>query len=150
MEEENKNIELPKMKDEPSPENNLISKDVMAENEFQKENDDSPEEKEDFQKEIIEFKEKTQKKNIVYNIVIGLLFITIFVWLGMWIYEYQNVSNGNDPKFCLKRDTISHDDGTVEVCTGLGYKVINYKRETYKAIEIGPFWIKERQNFGEK
>ena len=29
---------------------------------------------------------------------------------------------------------------------GLGYKVYNYKRESYRAIEFGPFWSKDRSN----
>ena len=29
-------------------------------------------------------------------------------------------------------------------CTGLGYKIYHYERDSYKGIEYGPFWSKDR------
>ena len=43
--------------------------------------------------------------------------------------------------FCIKKDTNKYTDGEVDICTGLGYKVINYKRDSYKGTEFGMFFF---------
>ena len=141
MKEENNNIELPKTKEEV-----MDSIELPKTKEEIKEENNNIINEENYEIKIEKQKEKNSKKNMFYNICYAFVFICLFVWLGIWFYEYQNVSKGNEPKFCLTRETINHDDGKVEICSGIGYRVINYQRESYKAIEMGPFWIKERDN----
>ena len=64
--------------------------------------------------------------------------------------DYIKVHNEEEPKFCWNEKTTTYDDGIVVQCSGLGYKVINYKRASFRAIEFGPFWIKDRTAENEK
>ncbi len=162
---ENKDLELPKVKEEADSEN-IIREDMISLNELdnnesekQVEEDEKQEdnrekvleeEKNEQEEKIENLKEDNKKKNRFYNICYIIVFGLLFIWLGIWFTEYKNITDGNDPKFCLKTDVVEYDDGTVDICTGIGYKVINYKRESYKALEIGPFWIKERSNILKK
>ena len=60
------------------------------------------------------------------------------------IFDFYKVSQEEDPVFCISKETITYDDGTVDLCTGLGYKVYNYNRASITGYEFGPFWIEER------
>jgi len=72
----------------------------------------------------------------------------------MCLVDFANVQKLNNPYFCWGGKTVTYteDDetfseygtGTVNYCYGLGYKVINYDRSNYNAIEFGPFWSKNR------
>ena len=65
--------------------------------------------------------------------------------MALVLVDYFKVRNEQEPIFCwFNNHTTTYENGTVKECTGLGYKVINYNREDYKAIEFGPFWIKDR------
>ena len=48
--------------------------------------------------------------------------------------------------FCIKKGTTKYDDGEVKWCLGAGYKIYDYNRTSFKAIEFGPFWSKDRSN----
>ncbi len=85
-----------------------------------------------------------KKKRIFIKILDIILWIVLIAWMAVVIVDYNHVRNEEKPKFCLKEETIQYEDGTVESCTGLGYKVFEYKRDSYTAIEFGPFWIKDR------
>jgi len=99
-------------------------------------------------------KPKKKKKEVVYvekkpslfsRILNVILWILLFVWVAIVVIDFFQVRNENKPKFCwFNEKTTQYENGTVEECTGLGYKVINYNREDFKAIEFGPFWIKDR------
>lgn len=79
---------------------------------------------------------------IVINALLWIIFLGV---IGVITFDTYRVYSNKSPKFCLlKKKTTSYEDGTVEECLGLGYKVINYKRESLNAVEIGPFWIKSR------
>lgn len=88
-------------------------------------------------------KEKSSK-NIVSKIVNIVLWIVLICWMIVVFYDYIKVKNEESPKFCLGNKTTTYDDGDVTTCSGLGYKVITYNRTSFKAIEFGPFWIKDR------
>lgn len=77
----------------------------------------------------------------IINIVITIL---VLAWVGMVAYDYFNVTNEKDPMFCLKKEDVQRGDGTVNICTGPGYKVYkpNYTGAKYKAA-FQPFWMKE-------
>lgn len=102
----------------------------------------TPEEKEEKIKVIYKEKEKSLFSKIL-NIV---LWIILIVWMAICLFDFYKVSTEKDPVFCLKKETTSYDDGTVDSCLGLGYKVYKYNRTNYSAIEFGPFWSKDRSN----
>ena len=58
--------------------------------------------------------------------------------------DFIRVHNEKKPMFCWNEKVTEYDNGKVTQCIGLGYKVINYDRSDFKAIEFGPFWIKDR------
>lgn len=102
------------------------------------------EEKKVVQTGKVEEKEKRSVKEIVSKVVNILLWIVLFAWMAIVLVDYFHVRNEEKPQFCLKNQTTNYEDGTVTTCTGLGYKVIDYKRPELTAIEFGPFWIKDR------
>lgn len=84
------------------------------------------------------------KKSVVSKIVNIVLWVVLLGWMGICLVDFYNVHQEKDPKFCISRETIKYDDGTVESCLGLGYKVYHYNRESFYGIEFGPFWSKDR------
>ena len=88
--------------------------------------------------------EKNDRKNIIIKILDITLWIVLIGWMAICLYDFYNVKNEKDPKFCIKEEIIQYEDGTVESCLGPGYKVYNYKRDSFNAIEFGPFWAKDR------
>ena len=92
-----------------------------------------------------EFVDKKEKKtNIIIRIFNVILTIVVFGIVGMAVIDFINVNQEKEPMFCVKKEVITHEDGTVDVCTGIGYKVYQYKRESIKGSEFGPFWIEEK------
>lgn len=85
-----------------------------------------------------------KKKNTIIKILDIVLWVILIGWMVIVFMDYYRVTNEKEPKFCIKEETIQYEDGTVESCTGLGYKVYEYKRDSFKAIEFGPFWAKDR------
>ena len=90
--------------------------------------------------------EKKDKKNIFIKILDILLWIILIGWMAIVFMDYYRVTNEKEPKFCIKEETIQYEDGTVESCTGLGYIVYEYNRDSFDAIEFGPFWAKDRSD----
>ncbi|MCI8394542.1 MAG: hypothetical protein HFH86_03565 [Bacilli bacterium] len=106
------------------------------------------------------------KKNVMLALKI-LLLIFIVAWIGIVIFDYFNARNEKDLSFCLKEEVHVYDKEGNRInvykmenfeklsneekenmlytyeCLGLGYKFYRYRRE-FKAIEFGPFFIKER------
>jgi hypothetical protein len=72
-----------------------------------------------------------------------VVFWTLFAILAfVWIYDYIQVSNDKEPKFCIKNVTHTFDDGTVDECDGLGYKVYQYHRSGLNIkTQFSPFFI---------
>ena len=62
----------------------------------------------------------------------------------MVIIDYFNAKREKEIIFCIKKETINYKDGYTNICTGLGYKVIDYNRESINAIVFGPFYINEK------
>ena len=88
-----------------------------------------------------------EKENKVFIKVVNIvLWIVLFVWMGMCLYDFYTVKAEKKPVFCIKEETIQYEDGTVISCLGPGYKVYRYKRDSYKGIEFGPIWAKDRSN----
>ena len=93
-----------------------------------------------------EEKKEKEGKSLFSKIMNIVLWILLLGWMGICLFDFYNVTNEKEPKFCIKKETTEYEDGTVDSCLGLGYKVYNYNRDSYTAIEFGPFWAKDRSN----
>ncbi len=91
--------------------------------------------------------EKTVKKEesnlkgilkLIFNIIFWVAIIGLAV---LWIVELILVRSDKEPLFCISEEVHQYDDGIVEECNGLGYKVINYKRDSLTARQFGPFFM---------
>lgn len=85
-------------------------------------------------------------KKILSMIFKILIILAIIAWVAIIFVDYFKVTSTGEPIFCIKEDTKTYDDGTVYVCTGLGYKMYRYDRKSISAVEFGPFFIQERNN----
>jgi hypothetical protein len=86
-----------------------------------------------------------EKKESPFRKALNLfVWIVIFAWVGACLVDYFNVSNKEKPVFCINKKTIKYKDGNVEECTGLGYKVFIYNRDSFIGYEFGPFWLEDR------
>ena len=95
--------------------------------------------------EEIERENKMIKNKMLAKRVWNVVFWTLFAGLfAIWITDYIMVRSEKEPLFCLSKETHKFDDGTVNECTGLGYKVYTYNRTSIKATEFGPFFISMR------
>lgn len=92
----------------------------------------------------VEFFEVKKDKKSTFNKIMNIvLWVLLFIWMGICIVDFILAKTNNKPIFCLSRSETEYSDGKVKKCTGLGYKVYNYERESYKGVEYGPFWIKD-------
>ena len=104
--------------------------------------EDFYDEKKKTKKEVV-YVEK--KPGIISRIINIIFWLILFAWMAIVLVDYFKVRDEKEPIFCwFNEQTHEYENGTVKECTGLGYKVINYNREDFKAIEFGPFWIKDR------
>lgn len=90
------------------------------------------------------FEEKKEKKSVVNRIINIVLWIVLFAWMAVCLVDFYNTKVGNEPVFCLKKETTTYSDGKVKTCTGLGYKIFNYRRTSFSGDEYGPFWSTDR------
>ncbi|MBO5375519.1 MAG: hypothetical protein J6A52_01550 [Bacilli bacterium] len=94
------------------------------------------------EKEVVYVEKEKSLFSRILNIV---LWIILLAWMALVLVDYFKVRDEKDPIFCwFNNHTTTYENGTVTECTGLGYKVIRYNREDFKAIEFGPFWISDR------
>lgn len=89
-------------------------------------------------------KKEKKKKSVVVVIIDIILWVLLFAWITICLIDYFRVKDSKEPKFCIKSETKTYDDGNVKSCLGLGYKVYTYKLENYNGVEFGPFWIDEK------
>ena len=92
------------------------------------------------------FDEKKDKKSTFQRVMNIILWVVLFIWMGICLVDFFRTRTENEPIFCLSKETVKYDDGQVRICTGLGYKVFHYERASYKGIEYGPFWSSDRSN----
>lgn len=90
------------------------------------------------------FEEKKDKKSLFSRIMNIVLWIILFAWMGICLVDFFNTKAGKSPVFCLKKETTTYNDGKVYTCTGLGYKIFNYRRTSFSGDEYGPFWSTDR------
>ena len=81
---------------------------------------------------------KAEKKGVLSTILSIILWIVLLAWMAVVLIDFFHVRNDEDPQFCFwNKKTTEYQDGTIKECTGAGYKVIKYDRESYKAVEFG-------------
>ena len=99
--------------------------------------------------EIMEKKEVKvveEKKKSVPRIIFDVVFwVAISVLAIIWLTDFIKIQNDKKPVFCLAEKTHEFEDGTVDECVGLGYKIYNYKRESISAHQFGPLFIKMKK-----
>mgnify|MGYP007101850891 CR=1 FL=1 len=94
--------------------------------------------------EFFETKKDKNEKSLFSRIMNVILWIVLLVWMAICLIDFYKTHQTEEPIFCLKKETIKYDDGVVRSCLGLGYKVYHYERDSFRAIEFGPFWSKDR------
>lgn len=122
----------------------LIEKENNTE-EIKKDNEKQVKE-ENFE-EMLDIKKKDLKKekSIISRIINIFIWIILIAWMAIVVTDYLQIKKDKEPRFCwFNNKTTEYSDGVVTECTGLGYKVINYKRASMNATEFGPFWTKDR------
>lgn len=93
----------------------------------------------------VQFYDKNHKSlgQKIWDVVFWTLFVIIAF---VWIYDYIQVSNDKQPSFCINHVTHNYDDGTVDECDGLGYKVYQYHRSGLDIkVQFSPFFIGMRE-----
>lgn len=92
------------------------------------------------------FYEPEKKKGILYFIWTAIFWIAILFLFFVWIFDFMNVKANKAPKFCVKELTHVYEDGNVEECQGLGYKIYRYNRTSLDINrEFRPFFAKIRK-----
>lgn len=107
--------------------------------------EETPKEVEVVEEKIVEEK-KEEKNNKLIKALDIFLWVVLIAWMLVVVIDYVKVVNEKEPVFCIKEEVLEYSDGSVDSCTGLGYKVYKYNRESYQAIEFGPFWTKVRND----
>ena len=116
----------------------------MAKDEEIKEAKVTEEEVTEPKEEKVKIVYKEKERSLFSKIMNVVLWIILLVWMAICLIDFYKVTKVQEPIFCIKKETTTYDDGTVDSCLGLGYKVYNYKRASYTAIEFGPFWTTDR------
>lgn len=103
--------------------------------------------KEEEKKALVKQEKKNSRRDgertLVGKIINIVLWVVVLAWMAICITDYIKVQNEEKPIFCLNKETVKYDDGNVYVCNGLGYKVYNYDRECFQALQYGAFWTKD-------
>jgi hypothetical protein len=94
-------------------------------------------------KKKLEKKDK-EEKSMFQRVMNVILWIVLFAWMAVCLIDFYKVHQKQDPIFCFKKDVTHYNDGDVKWCLGPGYKVFQYNRKSFQAIEFGPFWSKDR------
>ena len=93
---------------------------------------------------------KNNKKEVALTIIKKIwdivFWILVICLAAIWISDFILVKQDKDPKFCIKTQTIETENGNIESCTGIGYKVFKYHTKGNEgAREFGPFWQEPRK-----
>ncbi len=81
-----------------------------------------------------------KKKHVIRKIFNFLITVALLVWIGIVLYDFYNVNNKNEPKFCISTGETKNEDGTVKWCKGAGYVTYKYNYGDVEAYTFGPFW----------
>lgn len=84
----------------------------------------------------------------IWDIVFWICFVVIAL---TWLTDYFRIRDNKEPQFCISNKTHQFEDGTVKQCTGIGYKVYTYERESLdNGVEFVPFFVKMQEPKTEK
>lgn len=93
-----------------------------------------------------EIKVVEEDKKSIGRIIFDVVFWVLITALAIvWLTDFIKIQNDKEPVFCLAKKTHEFDDGVVEECTGLGYKIFDYKRDSIEAHQFGPLFIKMKK-----
>ncbi len=87
---------------------------------------------------------------VVKKIVSILFTLILIAWIGLIVFDFircgqkSNDGQTQKPLIVIKETKYDFDDGTAIEYMSLGYKYIEYNRNSLKAYEFGPFWLKVR------
>ena len=78
-----------------------------------------------------------------------IIFVILLLFFGAWAYlvyvDHNLVSKGSEPKYCFwPQETQTFENGTIEECHGILYKVVRYRKEGESLDELVPIWVKTR------
>lgn len=91
---------------------------------------------------IIEETNKEKTKRIAKRVWDIVFWVGIILLAAIWLTDFIKVQNEEEPKFCLVQKTHEFEDGTVDECIGLGYKVYTYDRDSIgSARQFSPFFV---------
>ena len=91
---------------------------------------------------IVEETKKEKIKRITKRVWDIVFWVGIIVLAIIWLTDFIKVQNEEEPKFCLVQKIHEFDDGTVNECVGLGYKVYTYNRDSISgARQFSPFFV---------
>lgn len=90
---------------------------------------------------VLDPKKKSPLGKIIFVIIV-LLFIG---WAYIVYVDHELVVSGKEPKYCFwPQETKKLENGTIEECHGLLYKVVKYRKGDESLNEFSPIWIKTR------
>lgn len=85
----------------------------------------------------------TIKKIFEYGAILFIIF-----WLFIVVVDFSNVKKEQGPSFCFHHKIHTYEDGTVEECLGMGYKVFTYQRESiHDLAEMVPSWQMPKESY---
>ena len=95
-------------------------------------------------KKEIEVKDEKEKSlgRVIFDIV---FWVVISILAIVWLTDFIKIQNSKEPVFCLVEKVHEFEDGTVDECIGLGYKIYDYNRDSITAHQFGPLFIKMKK-----
>ena len=98
-------------------------------------------------KEVVEEKIETKNKKKIFKRIFDVVFwVAIVILFFVWVFDFVKFKQEKKPSFCIKNNVYEFDDGTVEECIGLGYKVYYYDRKSINIkTQFGPFFVKMKK-----
>lgn len=97
-----------------------------------------------------------EKRSISYRrffsrVISLILWIIVLGWAGIILFDYFQIKSNKPPMFCIKNESkpcvSKKDDGVIDVCYGLGYKVILPSNKCSRIAQgskfFGPLWSKD-------
>ena len=88
-------------------------------------------------------KGKNNDKKSVGRVIFDVVFWVCIIALAViWLTDFFRMRDDKEPVFCLSKKTHEFEDGTVDECIGLGYKIYDYHRESLNgAHQFSPFFV---------
>lgn len=93
------------------------------------------------EEDFADLKSDVKKEQVKKILGIGLWAI-LFIWMAFCVTDFILVKTNNKPIFCAFDKVKEYDDGKVTTCYGLGYKVLDYDRQKFSALDFAPLWRK--------